>query len=90
MVDVTSLLKEEDFQEKCTYCSCSLKDEDWRIVQYNHADYKVIQCSCGRGNKITLDHKNAKHCSWIEREVMNKHRPQKKIQNPTRSLEEHV
>ena len=87
MIDVTSILKEEDFQEKCTYCSCSFKDEDWETVQHAHADYKVITCSCGRENKITLDVTNAGHCSWIEREVMNKHHPKKDAQPRDSSIE---
>lgn len=73
MVDVTSLLKEEDFRDKCTYCGCSIKAEDWETIHYTHANYKVIQCSCGRGNKITLDAANQSHCSWIEQEVLKKH-----------------
>lgn len=79
MFDARILMKEEDFSEHCSYCGEKLNKSEWETVHYSHAWYKVMDCSCGKENKVTLDFKNTAHAKWIEEEILHLHKRKQQI-----------
>ena len=78
MFDATHFMKEEDFMEKCCYCGEKLPRIDWKTMHQSHADYKTIECACGKENKITLNVKDTTHAKWIEEELLKVHQRKEK------------